>query len=324
MLTAKKHFLAAFLGVPVLVALALRLFLKYAMQVRVGWIGTQDQDLFVPFLLSGWWLGTLLYSYRQTPLRLRPLALGFTVFVASATLVYAAQQFDGQLSHGVWKALLAGGLFASILSSVFWFIRPGYFLSHRRLWLIIPACLMALSVPLYNHQGEAVWRALAPATVNSVCTASRYFSKSVKCEMHETSFMAIGNGRFAVTISQGCDGLAGLFIWLVAWTTAVSLAPHAMTGMGWIFLGVFGIAQMWAFNILRIMVLFFSGAPLMSLLGKERGIWVFQFLFHAHLGFFLYTAGIFALFAVGIKWFGANATAGWSTEKKGQNLASAQ
>lgn len=299
MVHTRKAFFLSIIALPVCSALLLRLFFKLVFPTSIGWLGTQDFDLFIPFILAGLGLAELLYREQMPTLSFHktPAFLSFVLFGFALAVSY----FRPVTGGAAWQTTLLAILTLTIASTIFWFVRPHYFIRHPQRWLLLPTSLVALSVPLYNHFGETVWLALAPITSDSVCVVATRFAPSVNCVMHGNSFMEIGSKEFTVLIAQGCDGLAGLFLWAVAWVTAAALLPGALPTWGWAVLGGVGLINLWLINLLRIVVLFFLGAPLLAAFGSEAGRWIFEFLFHSQLGFVLYGAAILATIALALQ-----------------------
>lgn len=273
---------------------ALRLFLKYGFDFRLGFTNTTDFDFIVPLPIAFLLLMMTLEIGTRCILRLNRIA----VLVNVATLVgfiLVTWFFDSlaRLSP-IWLSLAWHFLLLSIAASALClFVSPRFFLRNPNRAMALPCLLLGLSTYLHGNYFSWAWRYAGPFT-SDVLRHLLGLAGDPSTRTDFTSHMALrlDHPLLSIRIGAGCGGVDGFFFFLLVFLVFFCLHKPRLSRCQWSFAFVGGLVLIFCLNLVRIFLLFFGGIWLKETFGTTVGVAVFKGLFHVHAGWLLYSLGM--------------------------------
>jgi len=275
--------------------LCLRWLFHSVFKVSIGWSGTTDFDLFVPSTVAFFIFFFSLNRFEPLTWIFRRANALLHLFSILLFMGYTTASLNRNMT--VWFLMLG----FVVLSGVFVFISPRYFLRSKNKWVVIPCALIAFSVTVYQHHFQLLWPILGGVTGSWVCKLLAWSPiPQASCDL-STNLKTLAPQIFLkakyyrATLAPGCVGLDGQLLNVLVFLTQLSFHPtvHWLRALGVLLLGALGIFIM---NVLRIVVLFGVGQWSMT---TDFSLWSMQavrFAFHAHLGWCLYSLLLLALY----------------------------
>ncbi len=284
----KKAFLILF--IPAIQLLALRLYLHYGLKLRIGFRGTTDYDYILPvptaFLLFVYCLDTA----KPLVLKLQPRVLTFNLISVSLFLIlnHFISTMPPHLAFpsAAWGTLLA----AVILSSLCLWVSPQTYFRNPNFSTVLPALLIAFLFPVYMNSFEEIFRVFSLATTFMVKTIfTVFFRQSVDVSYSITDkVLSLKHSLLHLQIGKGCAGMESAFLFTFVYLAFLTVHHKILGVKKWILFYGVGIAMMFFTNIVRIVLLFWSGVGLRSWLSFEVATSIFKAIAHTHLGWVLY------------------------------------
>ena len=274
----------AVMALPILELVALRHYFHDVLQLRIGFPGFTDYELFLPAPLGFLAFFVSLETAQITQLRFQKLWFGIHSIVFSL-FILATQS---GISFEFWSL----GLILTTLTAFLIFWNPKEIVKNPNFWAIGPSCLMVFSVVLYMKYGSQVWhfaihhfegllKGLLAVTGNEIIKVS-----VVREQLH------IYHPLVRLRLGQGCGGFDGILFFLAAFSIFAPLNWRCFSWKSWLGFAFLGAGLFLLLNILRILILFSVGVWGSLLMGQEAGISLMIGFFHVHLGYLLYAAGM--------------------------------
>lgn len=285
----------AILLLPLVELVSLRLFLHYVWGLRFGFANTTDYDYLLPAPLALLLLVQVLESGNVLKLRLQRATLAANLLLVAAFLwVNSRYETLSALSASstvvVWFALLIG----IVLTSLCVWLSPLDYIKNPHRIAVLPTMLIASSLYFYMNGFRWFWNTLG----NSTAHAMHFIFNTIPFSNVTAVFtpedaVRIDHPALSVRIGIGCGGGDAFFYFTLAFLVVALIYFPAVRLRGWFLSYVGGVSFMYLLNLVRIIVLFYCGIGLRQNLGISLGTDLFRLLFHVHLGWLLYSVGIF-------------------------------
>ncbi len=280
------------LALPALELLSLRLFLHFVLRKDIGFRYGTDFDYILPVPIAV--IVFILSLERAGPVLIRPQK---RILVANLIALFLFLVlnilFYEQSSHLAWNF----SLFLVISTSFASFISPAECLRNSNRLVFLPCLGIAFLFPLYMNSLDALYASFTAATMpilEGVFKLVFWGSASVS---KIGADLTISHPKMNVLIGKGCAGLEGLFLFTFLYFVFLGLKKRQF---GFWFTGLYyfgGLLLIFQVNLVRIVLLFWSGVLFRSILGFETGTILIKGLAHVHLGWLLYALAIGLYFA---------------------------
>lgn len=272
--------------------LFLRYLLRQGLGLEIGWRFTTDYDLFLPFFCA---LFLTLFSLHQRDvLRFhfskKNLAV-HSLFLALFVLVSWG-------ASGLWS--LAGFLVVASFFSSFFSLRALF--SRPVLELAIPFLLVAFSITLVLNLPNFLWNAFLARTGNWACSVLTVLVPKSQCVVEGTlganqeSVLNLSTSFMAFKIGKGCAGLEGIFLFSSIFMAWLGISPKDPGGVVTSVLFVSGLFYILFLNVLRLFLVLGAVRGIFQVWGIEAAYRWGIVIFHTHIGWLVYLAGILLFF----------------------------
>jgi len=263
--------------------------------MRFGFANTTDYDFLIPAPLAFLLLVNSLEMGARLNLRFNPRGLTATLagvfFFLVLNIHYETVSAWSPLFFTVvWFSLIT----AIAVSSFCLWLRPRDYLSNPNHLALIPCVLIGSSFYFYANHFRWLWNLLGGATAGFLHAMFSFLNiSSVTTAYTAEEALRIDHALLSLRIGKGCGGGDAFFYFTLTFLLVSLLFWSGERLFRWfgVFLG--GVALMFLLNVVRIVLLFIGGIWLRDYFGHELGTGLFKSIFHLHIGWFLYTVGIF-------------------------------
>lgn len=275
--------------------LLLRLAVKYVAGYRIGLYGFTDFDIVPPGICAA-------ALFFRGLIRIRAPVLCASWRRAAFYLILAGifTGFTGALKHlsidageplyWVWlgTAILLIGAAPLVLFDL------RYFINHPKIYLIVPAILLAVSKVLWVHLVAELWEAATVVTGSLTLLLLSPFSSGVSLQLASvgaSTYARLIHPDFTLAVGAGCSGLEGVFFFGFLWLF-LALLTDSQLGIQWVFSLILGMCLLFFVNSVRVAALF----GLATWTVPQFGASAIAFLvgsFHTTFGWVLYTSVTF-------------------------------
>ena len=195
-----------------------------------------------------------------------------------------------------WIAWVLNLLFI-VFTALCAFVPFRFYLFNKNRMSFLPALFITFVFPIYFSSYDPIWRFLGNFSSQSVSGIfSAVWGHKVLLSMTEEGFVRIAHPVFSVVIGKGCMGMESLLLFSCVFLTFFSLNHRNFSKGFWVWIFAMGLLLMYVMNIIRVVLLFWSGVWLRNGFGFERGTFVFRTIAHAQLGWVLYLSAIIWFF----------------------------
>ena len=299
-MNSKAIGLAKIVVSPLVLYVLLRYSVRWLLGIQLGFAFGTDYN-FVPQLLIAFAAFMIaLYDEKTPDFSFRPrngiltaaLAIGFLIFT-SALSPYVSYRYPFFIV--LWFVLAA----LTVLSTLFLWISPLYFIRSSKLYLAVPALLAGLSGWMVLWHQHPLARAVTWFTGATLYQITSLADDSVQFQVR-TAFDRFGNvddaylllhPSFAFNIGTGCSGLEGVSLFVFLFGLIFLSYSKLLSKRTWFFSFVAGVLYMYLLNILRLAILFLTG-----IWGGASGEAFSLGLLHDYLGWILYGCGLYFFF----------------------------
>lgn len=275
---------------PIAEFLALRLFLRHVLELRLGYPGLTDYDFVFPSLIAFFTL--VFFLERERPLRIgwnrKGALLNLLLFVTFGSV----SAFYGHLAGWAGSAMFPGWAALAVVtlfSALFVCAHPREFLLHPRAILIVPALLAGGSIVLGRHALSFLWHPATQLTGQLACGVLTPFVSGLSCG---TDVMVRSSGPYqvldhplhTVVLGVGCGGMEGVVFFLfVSALLVVALADRLGVPGSIAFVGLGAIA-IYLVNVVRVCIYYVAVLGAGVMYGNSAGVLTLRVLFHNALG----------------------------------------
>lgn len=280
---------------PVAQLILLRWYLHHGLELRFGFANTTDFDFLLPVPVAFFFLFYALDSVKPLTLRLNRWGLltnlvSLGLFIAFNQNYEAIALISPELVNQIWFGLLALVTFSA---ACLW-LRPSDYLQNPNRLAFIPCLFIGSSLYLYQNAWRWLWLGFGEATSFAIQKIFQYFpSNSIVATFTPEEAVRLDHAALSVRIGRGCGGGDAVFFFVLVFALMILMNPKRAKKIHWMASFAVGLAWMFALNLLRIILLFFVGIALRKHLGVEVGTDLFKLIFHTHVGWLLYVAGIY-------------------------------
>lgn len=296
---------------------ALRCFFREVLGIQIGWPGTSDYDLAIPFTFAFFSYFYVLDRHKKAEFAFNKKAflihLSFIFLLVASTLWFSQESL---LSTPFYKTLwfmILGGVITSALNI---FLPAHFFFQNPGGWAAVPCLLIGLSVVLYQRNFELLWPLFGKWTAGFVCKGLPLVAgKFAHCELSQTPELLLKTRYYRATLAPGCVGLDGQFLNVLCFLLLLVYQQRGFSLRKGLFLLLGGSLGLFCINVMRVLFLFYLGhLSTLSNWWAQGGQFV-RFAFHSHLGWIAYSLYLVVFY----RW----ALTQMRSKKKGPNSRSA-
>lgn len=276
---------------------SLRLFLKFVLELKIGFYRTTDFDYFFSVPVAAC---VLVHCLRQA----RPLIFSLqrkvlVLNLLSVTGFLALNLYIKFFSQGNFPAFFWGMSLVSLVATSFFVFLPfSCFTRNPNRFVIFPVLLIVFIFPLFMSLPEVIWEKFGALTSHAIQSIFQtFFSDSVTVGFNKFNRLTLKYPNHLVLIGRGCGGLDGMFLFLITFFIFISLYREDLSPLKTSILLLMGGLLMFIVNLLRIFLLFWMGVFLKVLFGYETGESLFRGIAHTHLGWILYLLALSVFFS---------------------------
>lgn len=287
------------LAAPIFELILLRLFLRYGLELRLGFPGFTDYEVLFTAPLG---FLAFLWALEQE----KKMAIRFQSKCASLNFIFLVQFivlnicFLDVQTHlrDVFFPIWWMNLVLVLGSSFFIWIPPRTIFNNKNFWAIIPSLVMVFSVVIYMKWGNPFWQnAIKKMGWLTQEFLTRVGDQSTKV-FAGRRFLQLRNDVFVMHVGQGCSGFDGVLFFLAGFSVFSALNWKIFRAMSWFLALVSGVLLFLMLNVLRIVSLFGLASYSIQTWGYEKGQALAMGYFHAHAGYILYALGLWSYFFV--------------------------
>lgn len=289
---------ALLLLVPGFELLFLRLFLKFGLELKIGFFRTTDFDYFFSVPTAVFLLVFSLEHARPLVLSFQKKRLGWNLAFVSLFLglnYYLSLNPPTEFPRFLWGTLLTG----IIVSSFCLFVPLSYYLKNPNRSVFLPSLVLVFIFPLFMNLPEGIWEVFGTLTGDAVKQIfDTFFKGYADVSFTQYRSLSLRHPIHNILIGKGCGGIDGQFLFILTFTVFLTLYGNAVSTLQTLFLTLAGIVMMFFANVLRIVSLFWGGVFLRETLGYDKGTQIFRFVAHTHLGWVMYGFALLVFFSM--------------------------
>lgn len=280
------------MSLPAAELILLRWYLHSVANIRLGFSYVTDFDFLLPVPLAFMLVMYVLERVGPCILSLKRkwilLNSGFVI------LFLVVNHASGRLASWVLFSLIWDLLLFSVILTAFCcFVAPSFYVKNPNRFVLVPALVIAFCVVLEMNFFSSIWRHFAPVLTASVgWLAKAALGGHITAFMEPEGMLRINHPQLSLLLGKGCAGMSGFLFFSMVYLIFLVLKYNNKQFSRWLLGYVSGLLLMHLINTLRIVLFFVAGIWLKNLLGEETGTRLFEMLFHTHLGWLLYSAGI--------------------------------
>lgn len=287
------------LVVPMVQLVFLRYFLHSTLGLHFGFRDITDYDFLLPAPIAFFVLIYLLDKGELLILRLQKKYLILsTIFFLAFVLLNIHFDQVAYLSPVLFASSWFFCLFAMLVTSLCLWVSPRYFYKNPNRFAFLPCVLIACSVALHTRFIKAPWGPFATHLSLSLRPFINFvLGESVVTSITEEKILTIQHPLLLLRIGKGCGGMESFFYFSFLFGLFATFKRAMATTLQWVIGFCVGLILMYFANLLRILLLFQIGVWLISNFGIVLGREMLIFLFHANLGWILYSIVIASYFS---------------------------
>lgn len=291
--------------IPLIEFLWLRLYLKYVLQIKLGFPFGTDYD-FVPFaILSVFLLLLFLRKNKSAPLTLQKVTVlihgaSFLAVLIVTFLFKSLVSYTHPIFMAFWFLLVS----FTLVSSLFLWRSPSYYRLHPKRYLIWPALILSLSGVISRTVFDFLWEPIAHMTgivtysvLGALLPSLQYKLNFAQTPTRIDEYTLLSHPEFGIAIGRGCAGLEGIFLFLGVFAFFVVTDRTRFSLQKWCLLGSLGIIYMYLLNVVRLSLFFLGSLGAIRLWGTT-GVHLANTLFHNSIGWIFYSLGLLLFFSV--------------------------
>lgn len=277
---------------------AMRVWLHFGLDLKLGLPGFVDYDLLFPVPLGLFVLLHLLNQERPLDLRFSIRALGingiFLFGLAAWSWMGKTVGSDPGFFYRCqfWLLVLATGISAANV----WF--PLVQLKqYQRLWVAFP-CFLGSSAIVFvkNFYGQS-WPLYSRLSASVTCSTLAALSSTTRCSWYEDGYMFIFFRDVSTFMGPPCSGVDCLIIFAIAFCVFSILNRMQLNPMRCLFVFLSGALFSFALNQLRMLAIYLGSASIGAYFESAAvANQVMIQLFHTHAGWLLYFTGLGTFF----------------------------
>lgn len=300
LLRLRTMFLVALL--PVIEFLFLRILLQRFLQIRIGW-GPYliDADLLVPtltvFLVFFLFCEEFSFKARKKALLLNLTSLAFATYLS---FFLPKQSDDWNLLQGTTWGLAVG---FTLISSVIVYMPLAFLFQRKHAGLIAACCLILFSILICKNLFASVWLQTIGLFSRNYCSMlGEVLGERVDCKIvartQGPTALVLFSPKLRAVVGPACGGFDGVLFCLSVSFLLWFRYQKTLSLWQWLCASVLGMVSIYLINLLRIGFLFVAAVYSYEHF-SQKGLDLFTFWVHAHVGYLAYLMfGIFYFPAV--------------------------
>lgn len=281
------------MALPVLELVGLRLYLHQILELRFGFPGFTDYELFLPAPLG--FIAFILALDRGSKIFLGVEWKNIKVhFVILSAFIFLSQiqSIHHVFSESVFQIAWLGLLAATVISAFCVWINPREITKNPNFWSIGPSLLMVFSCVLYMKFGKYIWEEMVKVLGASTNAVLAMTGNEVVTTVVTPTTLIVKHPLTGIHVGHGCGGFDSLLFFFSAFSVFAPMNWEMMKARNWFLSLIVGCFFFLGLNAVRLIGMFAVGVVATSLYGKEFGNNVILGIFHVHAGYIIYTLGV--------------------------------
>ena len=281
-----------FLLIPFLEYLALRLTVKYWVDLKVGWgIFGADFSAIMPPIFAALLIFSLMSEKQFVPLVLQRRSVrlnlgGLVLFLVTALLYKVIPSLSA-----LWITLVAGAVFFTLASSLFLWVPPNYFFKHPLRHYFIPGAIIAFSGAITNIVFHRSWPEFLKYSSAIFCGMLGKTTAAASCEFFP-GYTYLRYPGFVFSVGIGCSGAEGVTLFLMTLPLLYFIYPKRFSLAQWGLLTITGLLYVTLLNVARISLIYLMTAKAQTFWDTKTAMLLTRTFFHPGFGWALYIVGI--------------------------------
>ncbi len=262
-------------------------------------LGVHATDVYLPLALG---LGALFWlGQKKDPLEIRPrpsaLTLAATALAVTLLLAWKFDSVRGAVGPDWASLYFLVAAFVAFASSFFLLISWRAVVAKARteptrVFFFILGAQLLVAYPIVL---EMAWKPMALWTGKACYHLLQVLGISVQKPLLNNS-LRLWNPNFSAYMNMGCSGLEGIFFFLSGFVLVSAYEGKPLSPIRTPLLCLAGCLLMMSLNIFRITAVFGGGVIMETYYTNKGARELFEWAFHANVGWTLYLAGMYWFF----------------------------